>query len=182
MQTSLKITLFTLNTTSWLFFLTAIASATFSLWRMWTSKPGTNVQVRKHALNTFVIHPLVHIDQKEKIAAKNRSCELAFTDLRRHNGSLYMSFSPNNLFKYKTFWSYNYLSKNIVPSQNTLRSDIEKRLKRNIKYCDKWTTDVHEIDIHIVRDFSAKSVANFLLTFTSFNRAAVVHEIFPPKI
>ena len=92
-----------------------------------------------------------------------------------------MSFSPNNLFKYKTFWPYNYLSKNIVPSQNTLRSDIEKRLKRNMKYCDKWTTDVHEIDIHIVRDFSAKSVANFLLTFTSFNRAAVVHEIFPPK-
>jgi hypothetical protein len=34
--------------------------------------------VRKHALSTFVINPLVHIYQKEKIAAKNRSCERAF--------------------------------------------------------------------------------------------------------
>jgi hypothetical protein len=33
--------------------------------------------VRKHALSTFVINPLVHIYQKEKIVARNRSCERA---------------------------------------------------------------------------------------------------------
>jgi hypothetical protein len=50
-----------------------ISSAIFSFWGMWTSKSDANVQVRKHALSTFVIDPLVHIYQKEKIAAKNRS-------------------------------------------------------------------------------------------------------------
>ena len=48
----------------------AISSATFSFWRMWTSGPVTNVEVRKHALSTFVIDPLVHIYQKEKMAAR----------------------------------------------------------------------------------------------------------------
>jgi hypothetical protein len=31
------------------------------------SGPITNVQVEKHALSTFVINPLFHIYQKEKI-------------------------------------------------------------------------------------------------------------------
>jgi hypothetical protein len=30
----------------------------------------TNVQVKKNALDTFVINPLIHIRQKEKIALK----------------------------------------------------------------------------------------------------------------
>ena len=40
----------------------------FSFWWMWTSKPDTSVQVKKHILNTFVINPLFHICQKKKIA------------------------------------------------------------------------------------------------------------------
>jgi hypothetical protein len=43
------------------------------------SKPVTNVQVRKHALSTFVANPLVYIYQKEKIAPKGHWCERAFT-------------------------------------------------------------------------------------------------------
>jgi hypothetical protein len=31
------------------------------------SEPVTNIQVRKHALSTFVINQLVHIGQKKKI-------------------------------------------------------------------------------------------------------------------
>jgi hypothetical protein len=53
---------------------TAISSAIF-FWRMWMSKPVTNVEVRENALNTFLVNPLVHIIQMEKIAAKYRSCE-----------------------------------------------------------------------------------------------------------
>jgi hypothetical protein len=37
---------------------------------MWARKPVTNVQVKKHALGTFVVNPLVHISQREKIASK----------------------------------------------------------------------------------------------------------------
>ena len=58
--------------------------AIFSFWRMWTSKPVTNVEVRKHALSTFVVNPLVHICQKEKIAAKNRDL-IVFTLLHNHD-------------------------------------------------------------------------------------------------
>jgi hypothetical protein len=47
-------------------------AAIISFWGMWTSKAVTNVQVRKHALSTFVINPLVHIYQKEQIAVRNR--------------------------------------------------------------------------------------------------------------
>ena len=47
-----------------------ISSAIFSFWWMWTSKPDTNVQVKNHILQTFVINPLFHICQKKKIAAK----------------------------------------------------------------------------------------------------------------
>jgi hypothetical protein len=61
----------------------AISSAIFIFWRMWTSKPVTNVQVRKHALVIVVINPLVHIYQKEKIVAKNRSYEPTFTILAK---------------------------------------------------------------------------------------------------
>ncbi len=35
---------------------------------MWTSKPDTNVQVKKHILRKSIINPLFHICQKTKIA------------------------------------------------------------------------------------------------------------------
>jgi hypothetical protein len=35
------------------------------------TKPVANVQVRKHALGTFVVDPLFHIHPKEKIPLKN---------------------------------------------------------------------------------------------------------------
>ena len=44
-----------------------IFSAIFSFWWMWTGKLVTNVQVKKHAFCAFVIKPLVHIYQREKI-------------------------------------------------------------------------------------------------------------------
>jgi hypothetical protein len=54
----------------YVFFQGPFTRAIFSFWRMWTSKPVRNVLMRKHALSTFVINPLVHIYQKEKIATK----------------------------------------------------------------------------------------------------------------
>ena len=48
----------------------------FFFWRMWTSKPVTNVQMRKHALSTFVVNPLIHIHQKEETTALIRTLEL----------------------------------------------------------------------------------------------------------
>ena len=45
----------------------AMFTVIFSFWWMWTSESVRNVQLKNHTLRTFLINPLVHIRQKEKI-------------------------------------------------------------------------------------------------------------------
>jgi hypothetical protein len=51
--------------------------AILSFWLMWTSKAVTNVQGKKACTQAFVFNLLVHIHQREKIAAKYGKCQRA---------------------------------------------------------------------------------------------------------